>query len=100
MSKKTFHFEFKDESAAETGRKNDAITYEYSQAEDERLRCEMIAGAPVISGNSAGLLTLAKVLIKVSMNKYRDGFHVHLHEDFNAERPEVLAVGLTNGGNE
>jgi len=37
---------------------------------------------------------LAKILVKIAMSKYRAGFHVHLHQDFNADLPEVLSVGL------
>jgi hypothetical protein len=94
MKRNTFHFEFEDESAAESGRKHDTITYEDSPAQDERLRVEMMNGAPFVFANSTGLLTLAKILVKIAMSKYRAGFHVHLHQDFNADLPEVLGVGL------
>ena len=95
MAKRVFHFEFEDESATETGRKHDGITYEYSLAEDEHLRCTIIDGAPFISGNSTGLIMLAKILVKISMSKYRDGFHVHLRKDFNADLPEILTIGIS-----
>ena len=97
--KKIFHFEFEDDSAAETGRRDDRITLEYSNADDERLRIEIIGGVPFVFGNHSGLLTLAKVLIKFALSKYKDGFHIHLHQDFNADSPEVLGVGVTNGLN-
>jgi len=94
--KKVFHLDFDDESAAESGNKHDGISYESSAAEDERLRIEMIDGVPFIFANGSGLLTLARILIKIALSKYKDGFHVHLHRDFNADSPEVLAVGLSD----
>ncbi len=94
--KKVFHFEFDDESAAESGSKHDRITYECSTAENERLRIDMVDGVPFIFANGSGLLTLAKILLKIALSKYKDGFHVHLHQDFNADSPEVLAVGLSD----
>lgn len=94
--KKVFQFEFEDESAAESGHNHDRITYQYSAEEDERLRIEMVNGVPFIFANSSGLLTLAKILVKIALGKYKTGFHVHLHQDFNADCPEVLAVGLSN----
>ena len=94
MEKKIFHFEFDDESAAASGSRHDKITYEYSAEEDERFRVEMIDGTPFIFANSAGLLTLAKILIKIGTSEYKDGFHVHLSQDFNADCPEALAVGF------
>jgi hypothetical protein len=94
--KKVFHFEFDDESAAESGSKHDGITYGCSAAEDERLRIEMVDGVPFILANRSGLLTLAKILVKIALSKYRDGFHVHLYRDFNADAPVVLTVGLSD----
>jgi hypothetical protein len=94
--KKVFHFEFDDESAAESGSKHDGITYACCATEDERLRIEVVDGVPFIFANGSGLLTLAKILIKIALSKYRDGFHVHLRQDFNADAPEVLTVGLSN----
>jgi hypothetical protein len=94
--KKAFHLEFDDESAAGSGMKHDGITYEYAAEEDERLRVETVNGVSFIYANSSGLLTLSKILIKIAMSKYEDGFHLHLHQDFNADSPEVLGVGLSN----
>jgi len=93
---KIFHLEFEDESAAATGRRHDKITYECSPDEDERLRIELIDGTPFIFGNPAGLVTLAKILVKMGTGQYKDGFHIHLHQDFNADAPEVLGLGISN----
>lgn len=51
---------------------------------------------PFISGNSSGLVALGKFLIQIGMSEYKDGFHVHIYEDFNADKPELLIVGLNN----
>ena len=51
---------------------------------------------PFISGNSAGLVTLGKYLIQIGMSEYKDGFHVHISEDFDSDKPEILVVGVNN----
>jgi hypothetical protein len=46
--------------------------------------------------NSAGQVALGKFLIQIGMSDYRDGYHVHIHEDFNADKPEIMAIGVNN----
>jgi len=75
-AKEILHFEFEDESATATGRKHDRVTYQRSVKEDERLRVELIHGTPFIFGNSSGLVTLAKILVKMGTSQYKDGFHI------------------------
>jgi hypothetical protein len=93
--KRTFYFEFEDESAAVSNRKHDRITHECSAAGGERLQFAVIEGAPTLLGNSAALLTSGKILVKIAMSKYKDGFHVHLHQDFDPDLPEILTIGLS-----
>jgi hypothetical protein len=42
------------------------------------------------------MLTLAKLLIQLSMGDYKHGFHVHLRADFgdDANMPDVLTLLL------
>ena len=46
--------------------------------------------------NRAGMLALAKLLVKVSMGEYKLGFHIHLRSDFSgdAAQPDVLTILL------
>jgi len=42
------------------------------------------------------MLALAKLLVKLSLGDYKDGFHVHLRADFggDAAEPDVLTLLL------
>ena len=86
--KQRFEFEFEDESERGT------ISFDYSESVDERLSVSIEAGVAVVYANRAALLVLAKTLIKMAICGYPDGFHVHLAEDFDADRPETLRVIL------
>ena len=49
--------------------------------------------------NRAGILTLAKLLIQLSLGEHEDGFRVHLRADFSddAAKPDALALLLNEG---
>jgi hypothetical protein len=51
---------------------------------------------PFISGNSPGLIALGKLLIQMSMSDYKDGYHDHIYEDFNAEKLEIMVIDVNN----
>lgn len=80
--------------ALETESRKKGITYEYVERSSEQLRVEHRDGVPYVIGNSEGLLALAKLLIKVSAGKHCGGFHLHLREDFDSDRAEVLRIML------
>jgi hypothetical protein len=42
------------------------------------------------------MLALAKLLVKISMGEYKQGFHIHLRADFSgdAAQPDVLTILL------
>lgn len=86
--KRRFEFEFEDQSQAGT------ISFDYSDSDDERLSVLIEEGVSVLYANRAALLVLAKTLIKMATCQYTDGFHVHLNEDLDAEKPERLRVIL------
>ncbi len=91
MTKKHL-IEFVDKSAQASGTKNDGIAMSYSG--DELLRKFDVDGTPFISGNSAGLVKLGELLIQIGLSEYKNGFHLHIHEDFDPEKLELLIVGL------
>jgi hypothetical protein len=70
------------------------IIFDYSPTEDEVLQVLMENGSPMLYLNRSGLLTLAKSLVKMSLGPYTNGFHIHLHKDFNADEPHCLTVML------
>ena len=41
------------------------------------------------------MIALAKLLIKMAIGSYSEGFHLHLHKDFNADAPETLVLLLS-----
>jgi hypothetical protein len=86
----TIAFEFEQE-------KPNHITFEYSPEADERLDTVIENGEPIVYLNRSGLTTLAKILLKMSLGRYSDGFHVHLYKDFNARERECLTIMLHPG---
>ena len=52
------------------------------------------AGVPFVFANRAGILALARLLIKLSMGEYKQGFHIHLRSDFSedAAHRDVLTI--------
>jgi hypothetical protein len=93
--KKQFFFEFEDGSAKSTGHRWDGMTSDFYTG-DEVLQVVEGGDSPFISGNSAGLVALGKLLIQIGMSDYRDGYHVHIYEDFDADKPEIIAIGVSN----
>jgi hypothetical protein len=98
MSKKVFHLEFEDESAAASGTRHDGLSYECSDEGDECLKVEVLDGVPFIIGNRSAFLTLARVLAKFGLSEYKDDFHIHLRKDFSddAALPDALTIYLKN----
>lgn len=85
---KRFIYEFEDN-------KTNRISYDYSPEADEKLQSAIQNDEAVIYLNRPGMLTLAKILIKIAQGDYEQGFHVHLRQDFNADLPECLSVVLS-----
>ena len=91
MAQKTFTFDFEDNSPK-------SITYELDDT--ERLHTSVEGGVPVVFANRAGMLAMAKLLVRLSMGEYDDGFHIHLRSDFSddAGQPDVLTLVLRGEG--
>jgi hypothetical protein len=87
VENKSFTYQFRDSSPR-------SITYECG--ETERLITSVEDGVPFVYANRAGMLTLAKLLIQLSLGEYKNGFHVHLRTDFSddAAKPDVLTILL------
>lgn len=51
-------------------------------------------GVPVLSANSQAFLALAKIFIKMAVCDYKEGFHLHLPKDFDADEQEVIRYCL------
>lgn len=86
---KTFNFEFEEE-------KLNRLTYECSFDEDERLETSVENGVPFIYLNRSAMITMAKILIKMANGSYSNGFHLHLHKDFNEDAPDAVVLLLSS----
>lgn len=77
---------------------NDAnqITFDYDEEAREQLDSQIEDSRPVVFMNREGMVTMAKLLLKMAHGSYSDGFHVHLRQNFNADEPEVLTIVLLN----
>jgi hypothetical protein len=91
---KTHLVEFSDGSAKATGAQSDGISISYSG--DELLRRFEVSGIPFIHGNSAGLVKLGEILIQIGLSEYKNGFHLHFREDFDADKDEIIIIGIQN----
>src|SRR5262249_50421544 len=87
MAQKSFKFDFEDRSPK-------SIAYECEGT--EHLRTSIEAGVPFVFANRAGMLALAKLLIKLSMGEYKQGFHIHVRSDFSGDAalPDALTILL------
>jgi hypothetical protein len=83
---------FQYEVEKETAKKG--ITFEYSERAGERLRVEVVDDVPFIVANRAGMLALAKLLLKVGAGRRNTGFQLYLREDFDSDRDKVLRILL------
>jgi hypothetical protein len=88
MMQKKFVYEYESDP-------QNRITFDYSPEADEKLSSSASDDGPVLYMNRPGMLTLAKILIKMAEGDYKEGFHVHLRQDFNADLPERLTVILS-----
>jgi hypothetical protein len=49
-----------------------------------------------IYGNRHAFMVLAKTFAKLALGEYKPGFHIHLSEDFDGDKEDVLTVILVN----
>jgi len=70
------------------------IIFEYVERSNEQLRVEMNDGIPYIVANRAGMLALAKLLVTIGASGRLDELYVHLRQDFDGDREEVLRIRL------
>jgi hypothetical protein len=86
---KKFEFEFDDLSA------QNKLRLDHTD-KPPRLSLDVVDGVPFLYANKEGLMTLAKMMIKMSLGDYSDGFHMHLGVDFNdpSEVGEAVCILL------
>ena len=88
MPKSTFTYEFEREGPI-------GLTLDHSLEEDEQIDVSIMDGAAHLYLNRAGMLTLAKWMIKMAEGDFGSGYHLHIHQDFDRDTPEKLVVYRT-----
>lgn len=90
VNTKTFSYQFEDHSPR---------SIKYEVCETERLSTSVEGGVPFLYANREGMLTLARLLVQMSLGEYADGFHLHLRPDFSddAGKHDVLTIVLNKG---
>jgi hypothetical protein len=87
MTKRRFVYEYKVDET-------NSITIDYSPEGDDTIETSIENGIPFLYLNRLGMITLARILIKMATGDHQEGFHVHLRKHFNADLPECLTVLL------
>ena len=87
-----FEFEFEDLSP------RNGITFDYSDECEEEMRIVIENGVPVIYANKQAYMTLAKAFIKMACGNYSDGFHFHLHQNFDGDEEEAIRCHVQHFG--
>lgn len=82
--RKKFEFEFEDQSS------DNKISFEYDDDVDEEMEIILEDGSPILYANSQAFLALAKTFIKIAMCDYKNGFHINLRKDFDADLPDAI----------
>jgi hypothetical protein len=87
MTKRRFVYEYKVDET-------NSITIDYSPEGDDTIETSIENGIPFLYLNRLGMITLARILIKMATGDHQEGFHVHLRKHFSADLPECLTVLL------
>ena len=83
-----FNYQFEDESDEST------ISFEYDEEIEEYLSIRIEGGVPVLYANKSAFKLLAKTFAKLSLGNYKDGFHLHLNTDFDADETVAIRIVL------
>jgi hypothetical protein len=71
------------------------IVFEYVEGSNEQLRVEFQDGIPYIIANRAGMLALAKLLVTIGASRRLEDLNLHLRQNFDGDREEVLRIRLS-----
>lgn len=73
----------------------DRIAFAISDPPSEKMVATVEDGTTALYVNKPACRVLAEIFARLAEGSHSEGFHVHLHEDFDAVRPEVLRIALT-----
>lgn len=72
----------------------DRLAFTISEPPSEKMIATSENGTTALNVNKAAYGVMAESFASLAEGSHREGFHVHLHEDFDAERPEALRIVL------
>jgi hypothetical protein len=85
---KRFVYEFEDTSPR-------SLRIDYDDTDDEVLRVQVSPDFGVmLTVNQHGAMVLARILAQYATCDFQDGFHLHLNEDFDAAKAEILLLSF------
>lgn len=61
---------------------------------DEKITAVVKDGMPVLYVNKGACKVLAEIFAKLALGSHSKGFHIHLHDDFDDKKKEILRIGL------
>ena len=82
-----FDYVFEDEGPT-------SLTYETSAETLERAEVAIEHGTPVLYVNHKAAEVLAKILAKLALGVYQDGFHIHVPKNLDDDEAEALRIVL------
>lgn len=87
--KRAFTYEFEDTSPK-------SIRLDYAGSEGETLKVGVSPdGGVTITVDPGAALVLARAFAQLATCGYPHGFHLHLREDFDADKPEIATLVLS-----
>jgi hypothetical protein len=79
--KREFHFEFEDES----NNRNQGLAYEVA---------DPLSRLTTATDNGVLCSAVARILAQIASCDYRNGFRVHIQQNFDLDKPDCLTVML------
>jgi hypothetical protein len=84
-----FEFEFDD-----TGPSN--LQYEFEGPPNQKAEVAIEAGVPSLYISKDACKVLAQIFAKLALGSHSMGFHLHLRQDFDFDKAEILRIVLVS----
>jgi hypothetical protein len=70
------------------------ITYRAIGSPDGKITTVVEDGMPVLYVNKGACKVLAEIFAKLALGSHSKGFHIHLHDNFDDKKKEILRIGI------
>ena len=74
----------------------DRIAFAISDPPSEKMVVTTENGTTALYVNKSACRVLAEIFTRLAEGSHNEGFHVHLHEDFDDVQPEALRIVLAS----